>query len=537
VFFTGGEAVLVQRAGRSLGRGVLAAAVVLAAAGLTLTPATSARAAGAITITNPGDQNNYDGNPVYLRIQATTTDLGATLTYSADALPAGLSLDSSTGVISGSLEGDANEAYVTDVTVSDSAGASATVSFTWQLANTFYDDPVGPMTSAYAGKCLDDRGSGTANGNPVQLYACNGTAAQNVTVGGGGALTVMGKCVQNPGAVNTLGAPLRLWTCISGDNSTGWFLYPNGNVVNATYGCADAPRNTSGTRLVIGACGPGLPSSTGMLWRAPSAALTLALDGKCLDDASPIYYPTGLNKAQMWSCNQSVAQDWSLFPAGLTANGWPVYHVTTTFAGLCLDVNHAGTANGTRVDSYPCNWGAAQLWYFKGTELVNPNSGKCLDDPYSRTANGTQLDIWACNGGRQQSWAAPPTEVAAEIAGTCLTGSSLDPANGSAVSVAPCAASTRAQAWAARTDGTMRVRGKCLDVTGLGTATGTRVQLWSCLSGDVAQQWRWLAGGLLENPHSGKCLAFPGAAPATGSRLVIKPCSATASAGDEWHTL
>jgi hypothetical protein len=485
----------VQRAGRSLRRGVLAAAAVLAA-GLTLTPATPARAAGAITITNPGNQNNYDGNPVYLQIQATSTDLGATLTYWADALPAGLSLDSSTGVISGRLEGDANEAYVTDVTVTDSAGASAAVSFTWQLTDTFYDDPVGPMTSAYAGKCLDDKGSGTANGNPVQLYACNGTAAQNVTLGGGGALTVMGKCVQNPGAINTLG-----------------------------------------TRLVIGSCGPGLPSSTGMLWRAPSAPLTLALDGKCLDDASPIYTPTGLNKAQMWSCNQSVAQDWSLFPAGLTANGPPVYYVTTTFAGLCLDVNHAGTANGTGVDSYPCNWGAAQLWYFKGTELVNPNSGKCLDDPYSRTANGTLLDIWACNGGRQQSWAAPPTEVAAEIAGTCLTGSSLDPANGSAVSVAPCADSTRAQAWAARTDGTMRVRGKCLDVTGLGTATGTRVQLWSCLSGDVAQQWRWLAGGLLENPHSGKCLAFPGAAPATGGRLVIKPCSATAPAADEWHTL
>jgi hypothetical protein len=349
---------------------------------------------------------------VYLQIQVTDTDQGATLTYAADGLPDGLSLDSSTGVISGRLTlaaGFSGEGFSTVVTVTDSASASASVTFGWNVGQGFDDYPVGPMTSAYAGKCLDD--------------------------------------------------------------------------------------------------------------------------------ASPIYTPTGASKAQMWSCNQSFAQDWSLFPAGLTASGQPSYYITGTFNGLCLDVYHAGTANGTRVDSYPCNWTKAQLWYFNGTELVNPNSGKCLDDPYSRTANGTLLDIWSCNGGRQQSWAAPPTEVAAEIPGTCLTGSSLTPANGSAVSVAPCAASTRAQNWTTGTDGTLRVRGKCLDVTGRGTATGTGVQLWSCLSGDVAQQWRWLPGGLLENPNSGQCLAFPGAAPATGGQLVIKPCSATASAGDEWHNL
>jgi hypothetical protein len=503
-----------------------------------LTPAAPARAAGAITITNPGNLTSYDGDPVYLQIQVTDTDQGATLTYAADGLPDGLSLDSSTGVISGRLTlaaGISGEGFSTVVTVTDSASASASVTFGWNVGQGFDDYPVGPMTSAYAGKCLDDRSGGTANGNPIQLYTCNGTAPQNVTVNDY-AINVMGKCVDDPaGTID--GTPLRLWSCSNGAASQTWTYYPNGNVVQIGGTCLDAPHSTSGTRLVGGACLIGQQNTADMLWRAPSAPLTLALDGKCLDDASPIYTPTGASKAQMWSCNQSFAQDWSLFPAGLTASGQPSYYITGTFNGLCLDVYHAGTANGTRVDSYPCNWTKAQLWYFNGTELVNPNSGKCLDDPYSRTANGTLLDIWSCNGGRQQSWAAPPTEVAAEIPGTCLTGSSLTPANGSAVSVAPCAASTRAQNWTTGTDGTLRVRGKCLDVTGRGTATGTGIQLWSCLSGDVAQQWRWLPGGLLENPNSGQCLAFPGAAPATGGQLVIKPCSATASAGDEWHNL
>ncbi|WP_030223950.1 ricin-type beta-trefoil lectin domain protein, partial [Streptomyces sp. NRRL WC-3626] len=33
------------------------------------------------------------------------------------------------------------------------------------------------------GKCVDVAGAGTANGTAVQLYDCNGTSAQNWTVG------------------------------------------------------------------------------------------------------------------------------------------------------------------------------------------------------------------------------------------------------------------------------------------------------------------------------------------------------------------
>ena len=44
--------------------------------------------------------------------------------------------------------------------------------------------------------CLDDRSASTANGNPVQIYTCNGTGAQQVTVvQAGSTLHILGKCV------------------------------------------------------------------------------------------------------------------------------------------------------------------------------------------------------------------------------------------------------------------------------------------------------------------------------------------------------
>ena len=49
----------------------------------------------------------------------------------------------------------------------------------------------GPITG-YQGLCLDDRSASTANGNPIQVYTCNGTTAQQWTVAAGNTLQVLG---------------------------------------------------------------------------------------------------------------------------------------------------------------------------------------------------------------------------------------------------------------------------------------------------------------------------------------------------------
>ena len=86
----------------------------------------------AVTVTNPGTQTNNTGSSASLQISASDNDsLG--LTYSATGLPTGLSINSSSGLISGTPT--ATGAYSTVVTVHDTANASSSVSFTWNINN------------------------------------------------------------------------------------------------------------------------------------------------------------------------------------------------------------------------------------------------------------------------------------------------------------------------------------------------------------------------------------------------------------------
>lgn len=80
---------------------------------------------------NPGDQLNAVGDAVSLSLNAYDPD-GDTLTYSASGLPAGVSLDATMGVISGTAAAAANDA----VTVSASDGTLATSqTFNWMVTN------------------------------------------------------------------------------------------------------------------------------------------------------------------------------------------------------------------------------------------------------------------------------------------------------------------------------------------------------------------------------------------------------------------
>src|ERR1700745_295306 len=57
----------------------------------------------------------------------------------------------------------------------------------------------GPITG-YEGLCLDDRGASTADFNPIQVYTCNSTNAQQWTVASGNTLQVLGMCLDVNGA-------------------------------------------------------------------------------------------------------------------------------------------------------------------------------------------------------------------------------------------------------------------------------------------------------------------------------------------------
>jgi hypothetical protein len=85
-----------------------------------------------VTVTNPGAQTATVGTSKSLQIQATDSASGQTLTYSATGLPAGLNVNASTGLISGTPS--AAGTFASTVTVKDTTGATGTTSFSWTVS-------------------------------------------------------------------------------------------------------------------------------------------------------------------------------------------------------------------------------------------------------------------------------------------------------------------------------------------------------------------------------------------------------------------
>ena len=92
----------------------------------------TSKTANVVTVTNPGSQTGTVGTAASLQISATDSASGQTLTYSATGLPAGLSISSSSGLISGTPT-TAGTSSVT-VTATDTTGASGSATFTWTIS-------------------------------------------------------------------------------------------------------------------------------------------------------------------------------------------------------------------------------------------------------------------------------------------------------------------------------------------------------------------------------------------------------------------
>ncbi|MFE6909943.1 Ig domain-containing protein [Streptomyces erythrochromogenes] len=85
--------------------------------------------AAAPVVANPGNQVNFQWDPV--RLQMTAAGGVTPYTWSASNLHLGTSINPSTGLISGALRGSGTRTVT--VTAKDATGASASVSFTWRV--------------------------------------------------------------------------------------------------------------------------------------------------------------------------------------------------------------------------------------------------------------------------------------------------------------------------------------------------------------------------------------------------------------------
>ncbi|MCW7942027.1 lipoprotein [Streptomyces hygroscopicus] len=115
----------------------------------------------------------------------------------------------------------------------------------------------GPIVSGVrAGLCVDDRNSAKTDGNPVQIYACNGTGAQQWTVEPNGTLQVLGGCLDVTDSGTADRTPVQWYEC-NGTRAQQWHVGARNSLANPPSGkCLDDPGSATawGTQLQLYTC-------------------------------------------------------------------------------------------------------------------------------------------------------------------------------------------------------------------------------------------------------------------------------------------
>lgn len=242
------------------------------------------------------------------------------------------------------------------------------------------------------GRCLDVQSGSSVDGTPVQLWSCNGSAAQ-AWAPMGDAVTTMGKCLDVAGGSTAAGARLQLWRC-NGTGAQQWLPTDTGSLVNPRSGaCVDVRggADQDGAAVQLWTCN----QSPAQRWATGAGTpLVSGQSGKCLDvaggaraDGAPV---------QTWDCNGSPAQRWVV---GTGEN------VVNPQSGRCLDVQGGGGGDGARIQLWTCNGSGAQRWLpGGGGTVVNPQSGRCLDVSGPDAVRTVPLQLWSCHGGTNQRW-------------------------------------------------------------------------------------------------------------------------------------
>jgi hypothetical protein len=168
--------------------------------------------------------------------------------------------------------------------------------------------------TGYGGKCVDVAAASSANGTAIQLYDCNGSSAQNWTVGTDGSLQALGKCMDVTAAGTANGTKVQLYDC-NGSSAQNWTVGTDGSLQSL---------------------------------------------GKCMDVTAA--GTANGTKVQLYDCNGSNAQKWTVSNGGLVNTG----------SGRCLDATGPSSANGTRLQIWDCSGGANQKWTLPSGSVTPP---------------------------------------------------------------------------------------------------------------------------------------------------------------------
>ncbi|CAL9639660.1 lectin [Streptomyces sp. enrichment culture] len=239
-------------------------------------------------------------------------------------------------------------------------------------------------TPAHGGKTVGDIHNGDwISFTPYSLDNATAFTARVSSGGSGGTLEVRAGSPAGP-LLGTATVPV----------TGGWETFQD-----VTTSLTGAPAGTTTLYLVFkGGTGAlydvdefSFTTSTG----TPRTGEVKGVGGKCLDVSGGA--SADGTQVQIWTCNASAAQRWSVAADG-----------SLRALGKCLDVSGGASADGTRVQVWTCNGTGAQKWAAQPDGTVrNPQSGKCLDASGGTWNDGTPVHLWTCHTGPNQKWTLP----------------------------------------------------------------------------------------------------------------------------------
>jgi len=226
-----------------------------------------------------------------------------------------------------------------------------------------------------------------------------------------------------------------------------------------------------------------------------------------------------------FDCNGSTAQRFMY--VGSTITLYPPYRI------WCVDVPSASVTRGQTLQLYHCNGSVAQQWSLDSTgRFYNAHSKLCLEAQNGADQPNTPLVIDTCTASPSEQWdisavTASRGQVSSGL-GTvnqyCVTDTDNVSRDGTPLDFAPC--TTAPGQVLTRVGSTFRVAGGCLTLA----RPVARASVWlqQC-NGSTAQQWTVGAGGSLVNPASKLCLDEPHSSVITGTHLWAYTCNGSAA--------
>jgi hypothetical protein len=266
----------------------------------------------------------------------------------------------------------------------------------------------GPLVSAIIptnGRlCVDVRTSNTTDGNPVQIYTCNGTGAQSWSFHSDGTIRALGKCLNVNGSGTAENTLVNVWTC---DGSPGQHWQPgaNGSLVNPNSGhCLDDPNSTTtnGTQPKIYTCTGGNAQN----WTATVSTVVYRVP---VSGTGAPYDLSGAQTAR-WYQNEPPTDAAAVFPptqiptGNQTTGTMPSSYERATVTYL--------DANARQVNTAQPGGGISTTWYDQWGNVVRElgagNRQAALDASGSDTAaqeadlarNGSTLNVYSADGQR-----------------------------------------------------------------------------------------------------------------------------------------